>query len=71
MMPIVDGLEEQYSERVQFVRLNANAEGAEAFRELNLPGHPSVVIFNVDGEEVYRGFGVIPEAQLKQELDAL
>ncbi len=71
MMPIVDGLEEQYNEKVQFVRLNVNAEGAEAFRELNLPGHPTVVIFNAVGEEVYRGFGVIPEAQLERELDAL
>ena len=72
MTPIVNGLEEQYSDQVAFIRYNARdaADGESAFRSLNLPGHPSFVIFSAAGDETYRAQGIIDEVVLQQQIDA-
>lgn len=72
MTPIVNGLEEQYSDQVAFISYNARdaADGEAAFRDLNLPGHPSFVLFTAEGEETYRAQGIIDEAVLQQQIDA-
>ena len=66
-------LQEQYNAEAEFVSLNAadNAEGQFAYEELILPGHPSIVIFDANGQEVYRGFGSFEEEDLSAELDAV
>lgn len=66
-------LQEQYTADIEFVSLNAadNAEGQAAFGQLTLIGHPSIVIFSADGQEVYRGFGSFEEDDLSAELDAV
>lgn len=53
--------------------LNAadNAVGQTAYEELILPGHPSIVIFDANGQEVYRGFGSFEEDDLSAEIDAV
>lgn len=73
MQPIVDGLEEQYGAEITFVYLNAADDdvGQSAFESLGLPGHPSYVIFSVDGTEQYRAFGLVDEAQLAQAIESL
>ncbi|MCA9884545.1 MAG: hypothetical protein KC708_16315 [Anaerolineae bacterium] len=72
MTPIVNGLEEQYSDQVAFMSYNARdgADGEAIFRDLNLPGHPSFVIFTAAGEEIYRAQGIIEETVLQQQIDA-
>lgn len=60
----MNGLEETYGTQVKFVQLNAYEEGQDAFQAGNFPGHPAVVIFTPDGQEVWRGFGVMSEADL-------
>ena len=71
-LPIVNRLQETYGE-VEFVSLNAgdNAEGQSAFEQLTLLGHPAIVIFDADGQEVYRGFGTFDEDDLALELEAI
>ncbi len=66
-------LQEQYNAEVEFVSLNAadNAEGQAAYEQLVLPGHPSIVIFDSEGQEVYRGFGTFEEEDLSVEIEAL
>ena len=61
MQPIVDGLQEEYGDQVSFISFNVkdNGDGATFFQSLSLPGHPSIVIFTPDGEEVYRRFGIV------------
>jgi hypothetical protein len=61
MMPIVNGLEEEFSDSVQFVYLNVadGAEGQRVFEALTLPGHPSYIVFLPTAEEVYRSFGMV------------
>ena len=72
MWPIVNGLEEQYSPDMAFASLDAadNASGQAAFESLQLPGHPTTLIFTPGGEEIYRGFGVVDEATLEAEIEA-
>jgi hypothetical protein len=64
MQPIVDGLEEIYSDQVAFVSLDAAGDGKAAFDASNLPGHPSFLIMQPDGEEVWRRAGVVGYADM-------
>jgi hypothetical protein len=61
MQPIVNGIQEDYGEQVSFVSVNVKdgGDGAALFQSLSLPGHPSIVIYMPDGEEVYRRFGIV------------
>lgn len=72
MTPIVDGLQASYP-NVTFVYLNAQdgGQGERAFEALNMRGHPSYVLFNTGGNEIYRTFGVVPVEQLREELDTV
>lgn len=69
MQPIVNGLEDEYSNIVAFRYLNANTDGATAFEQLGLRGHPSFIIFLPDGREVSRSVGLQDEASLQNMLD--
>jgi len=73
MQPIVNGLEADYSIEMTFWRLNAldGGEGEQIFNQLGLPGHPSILIFDRDGSQVYRGVGIVDEDVLQQEISAV
>jgi hypothetical protein len=68
MMPIVHGLQAEFGETVRFVSLDAHADGQRYFDRLELPGHPSIVIFDAAGKETYRSFGVIEADALRQAI---
>ena len=72
MQPIVNGLEETYNS-ITVVSINARdgADGETWFDALGLRGHPAILIFDADSNEVYRRFGVIPQDELKEEIDNL
>lgn len=72
MQPIVDGLTDDYN-TISFVSINAldSADGETWFSTLALRGHPATLIFTLEGDEVYRSFGVIDESTLREELDRL
>ena len=67
------GLQEEYSPNTAFEVLNAADGGAgqAAFTQLGLRGHPAVVIFDAQGQEVYRTFGLIEEEPIREILDGL
>ena len=73
MQPIVNGLLDAYNEQVSFVSLNATdgAGGEALFRQLGLRVHPAIFIYSVDGEEVFRQFGIVEETTLIQVLDEI
>jgi len=73
MQPIVDRLQGEFGGQIAFAYLNAvdGGEGQAAFESLSLPGHPSYVIFNRDGTEVYRSFGGVNQAVLGGAVDAV
>lgn len=58
MSPIVDGLEEKYSQQAAFRRVNATeGDGPAIMKAYRLPGHPVTLIFNRAGQEVQRFIG--------------
>ncbi len=73
MRPIVDELQAEFEGRVSVVYLNAfdRDQGEAAFAVLSLPGHPGSVIFNADGEEIFRRVGIVDEGDLRQVIEGL
>lgn len=59
MQPVVNGLEDQFGDRVQVLSLNADEDGREAFRAGGFEGHPAYVLLQPDGQEIWRGFGIV------------
>lgn len=71
MTPIVNGLEDEFVDQVVFMYLNAldSADGQRTFESLNLPGHPSYVLFTPDGVEVHRSFGIVEADVLRAAVE--
>ena len=69
MQPIVSGLEDEYKGKVNFLYLNATAEGRSMYDSLSLPGHPSTLVFKVTGQESFRAFGILETDQIRDELE--
>lgn len=71
MQPVVDGLQQAYQDRVEFRSLNAAfGEGKATFQAYVLPGHPSYVVLNPEGEIIWKGFGLQTAESLTDVLDA-
>jgi hypothetical protein len=72
MEPIVNGLETEFEADVTFDRINASSErGQAAMRAYSLRGHPSYVLLDEQGEEVWQFSGQTAEVQLRSQLTAL
>lgn len=68
----MNGLETEFSDRINFYRLDANRpEYARIQQDYGLRGHPSVAILNPEGEVVYRYFGAATEEELRDNLNEL
>lgn len=65
MKPIVSGLEEEYEDRIVFLRLDADNEGRDAFAAFNLRGHPSYVIIDSMGGVLWKSVGEQPASGLE------
>jgi hypothetical protein len=72
MTPVVGRLEAEENGRAAFVSLNARdgGVGEAAFTALGLAGHPAVLIFDAQGRETYRQYGVQSESDLRTALQA-
>ena len=69
MTPIVDGLEASYSGQVAFKRINANQGDGPAIMEgYRILGHPTLLIFNRQGQELQRFFGPQPPENIEESL---
>lgn len=73
MLPVVNGLQEQYGEQIAFVLLNAQDQdkGEEAFKALQINGHPASLIYQSEGKEVFRRLGSVPETDLVEAINAV
>ena len=72
MTPIVNGLEVDYEEQVDIELLNANqGDGKMYFEFYGLPGHPSYILLNAEGEVQWRGFGPVSADSLGSEIKKL
>ena len=68
MKPIVNGLEEEFGERVAFLRLDVNNDGRDAFSKFKLRGHPSYVIIDSMGDVLWKSVGEQPASGLEDEI---
>ncbi len=69
MRPVVDGLEQDYGDRIEFQRYNiASEEGETWARQYNLRGHPAFLLLDSQGQERWRYLGVIPREKIEAEL---
>jgi thioredoxin-like negative regulator of GroEL len=72
MTPIVDGLEEEYGDRVAFQRMNVDqADGRAAAETYRVLGHPAIVILDAGGNVVFSRVGVQPRDDLAAALAKL
>ena len=69
MTPIVDGLAEKYQAEVVTKRINANeGEGPTIMRAYGIRGHPTLLIFDRQGQEVSRFSGPQPAETIEEVL---
>jgi thiol-disulfide isomerase/thioredoxin len=58
MTPIVDGLKQEYGGQIVVQRINAEqGDGPAIMREYGILGHPTLLIFDSQGQEVQRLIG--------------
>ncbi len=69
MEPVVNGLEEKYSEEIEFRRLDANTPvGKAAYQAYILRGHPAFVLLNPEGEVLWSGLGEQSRESLEEQM---
>lgn len=72
MEPVVNGIEEEYSDQIDFRWLDVNSQdGGAAFKYFKLIGHPGYVILDPDGKVLWSGIGEKSEAELIQQISAI
>jgi thioredoxin-related protein len=69
MTPIVNGLENDYGDRIIFQHLNAALEGRALFQRYNVRGHPAYVILDEQGNVIWRLAGQVPREALEQGIE--
>jgi hypothetical protein len=69
MVPVVDGLEKKYQEKVEFRRIDANSPtGKSAYQAYALRGHPGFVLLGPDGTILWKGIGQQPVENLEEPI---
>jgi thioredoxin 1 len=72
MEPIVDGLEEEYGDRVAFQRMNVDqADGRAAAKTYGVRGHPAIIVLDAGGNVVFSRVGVQPREDVAAALEKL
>jgi thioredoxin-like negative regulator of GroEL len=73
MKPLVEGLEKQYADKVEFRRLNVETDqaGVELANKLGVQYVPTFLFVNSDGVISKQVVGGQTKAQLQQTIDAL
>ncbi|MGH7663576.1 MAG: hypothetical protein ACRENI_04670 [Gemmatimonadaceae bacterium] len=72
MAPVVHGLEQQYTGRVDFLYLNvAEARNDSAKRALGFRATPHFFFLRADGSPVSVMQGIVPADSLRRALDSL
>ena len=68
MEPVVNGLDHEYGDQVDFRKLDVNGEGKSAFEAYRLLGHPSYIILNKNNEVVWSSVGVKSREDLENQV---
>lgn len=69
MRPIVNGLRQEYGDRIEFRVHNIVTEEGEAWAtEYALRGHPAFLLLDKQGQEQWRYVGVVPEEVIEDAI---
>jgi thiol-disulfide isomerase/thioredoxin len=68
MVPIVQGLEDRYSDQMTFKFLNIDLDGKALYDSMGLRGNPIFLIVKADHTVVYNGYGRMPELALDRAI---
>ena len=68
MNPIVKSVAKAYKGQLNVIKVNTERKPDLAIR-FQVRGIPTFILFNADGEPVWRKSGAMPEPVLKQELE--
>ena len=72
MRPIVNGLEQEYGDRIDFRRYNiVTEEGSAWATQYSLRGHPAFLLVDEKGQERWRYVGVVPREVVEAVLRAV
>ena len=72
MTPIVNGLEQEYGGQIVVQRINAEqGDGPAIMREYRILGHPTLLIFDSQQQEVHRLIGPQPAHDIEIQLQAV
>lgn len=72
MHPVVDGIEADYSNELQVLRLDFNGELAgDVARDLGVRSHPTTLLIGADGAIVERYRGPVPTGDLRRTVEDL
>lgn len=68
----MDGLEEQYQDQIAFQHIDANTgEGPAIVRTYQIAGHPTILLYDNEGQEVNRLLGPQTVEALEQALQQI
>ena len=70
MNPIVNGIQQEANGRYDVIKLNALAEGKDAFAYYKLLGHPSYIVFKANSERAWSHIGLQTREDLLAQLDS-
>lgn len=69
MAPVVDGLEQKYSDKVEFRRIDANSPtGKAAYQAYALRGHPGFILLSPGSTMLWSGIGEQPVEELEEPI---
>ena len=69
MVPVVNGLEDKYRDKVEFRLIDANSPtGKAAFQAYSLRGHPGFILLSPDGTTLWTGVGEQPAEILEEQI---
>ncbi len=72
MTPIVYGIEQIYQDRIIFKRVNTDVgSGPAIMSQYRIPGHPTLLVFDQNGQETKRFVGPQTIEVVTAELDKL
>ncbi|HEX2916384.1 MAG TPA: thioredoxin fold domain-containing protein [Chloroflexia bacterium] len=72
MRPVVNGLKQQYGNRLKFVNLDFDDRTNESLEQkYKVNAHPTFIIVDGQGNLVKRWVGIVPADEFKRELELL
>lgn len=67
--PIVDGIEQEHGDKLDVIHLNVQEPAAEAIaEEFGFQFTPTFVLFDAEGNQLFRVVGIIDPARVRQAL---